>query len=86
MTEVERQIFSQLSVFRGGFTRQAAQEVASASLRLLGKLVSKSLVQYSERQRRYQVHELLRQYGESKLAEDSARRAERAEVEPGRAI
>ena len=33
-----------LSVFRGGFTRAAAQEVAGASLRSLAQLVDKALL------------------------------------------
>ncbi|MEZ4617921.1 MAG: hypothetical protein R2867_20760 [Caldilineaceae bacterium] len=55
-----------LTVFRGGFTRSAAQSVASASLRMLGTLVNKSLVQ-CEPNGRYTVHELLRQFAEAEL-------------------
>jgi tetratricopeptide (TPR) repeat protein len=72
MDEAEREIFPQLSIFRGGFTRKAAQEVTGASLRLLGTLASKSLLQYNKARDRYQIHELLRQYGADKLAEQSA--------------
>ena len=66
----EQAVFPQLSVFRGGFTRQAAQAITGASLRLLGRLVSKSLLHYDRSRDRYQLHELLRQYGAEKLAED----------------
>ncbi len=66
----EQAAFAKLSVFRGGFTRQAAQAVAGASLRLLGRLVSKSLLQYDHQYDRYQIHELLRQFGVEKLAAD----------------
>jgi predicted ATPase/transcriptional regulator with XRE-family HTH domain len=63
MDETERAVFCQLSVFRGGFTRQAGQAVAQASLPLLSRLVSKSLLYYDRDQDRYQIHELLRQFG-----------------------
>ncbi len=72
----ERQVFSRLSVFRGGFTREAAQTVAGASLRALMRLAHKSLLYH--RGGRYQIHELLRQFGAEQL--DSAP-DERAEVE-----
>ncbi len=44
LTLDEQVVFPQLSVFHGGFTRPAAQVVTGASLRLLGRLVSKSLL------------------------------------------
>ncbi len=67
---IDRSIFSQVSVFRGGFTRQAA-EIAGASLRHLGHLIHKSLLHYDQTRNRYWLHELLHQYGATKLAEDS---------------
>lgn len=67
----ERRVFARLSVFRGGFDRDAAQTIADASLPLLASLVEKSLLQ-RESSERYEIHELLRQYGEEKLAADSA--------------
>jgi predicted ATPase/DNA-binding SARP family transcriptional activator len=70
MSAAEQQIFPQLSVFRGGFTRRAGQEVTGASLRQLGQVVSKSLLQYDRSRDRYQIHGLLRQYGAEKMAED----------------
>jgi Predicted ATPase len=74
LDEKERDIFSKLSVFRGGFTREAAQAVAGADLRHLGRLVNKSFLQYVQAADRYQVHELMRQYGAEKLADaDSVR-------------
>ena len=71
MSEAEREVFPQLSVFRGGFTRTAAQDVAGASLPLLATLANKSLLQYHKSRDRYQIHELLRQYGADKLAEEA---------------
>ena len=67
LTEDERATFGALSVFRGGFTREAAEAVAGASVRKLSGLVSKSLVIADRDSGRYAVHELLRQYAESSL-------------------
>jgi predicted ATPase/DNA-binding SARP family transcriptional activator len=66
----EQVVFARLSVFRGGFTREAAQAVAGASRRQLSRLISQSLLQFDRQEGRYQVHELLRQYGAEKMAED----------------
>ncbi|MCB0191761.1 MAG: alpha/beta fold hydrolase [Anaerolineae bacterium] len=62
----EQQIFMKLSVFRGSFTRQAAQHVTDAKLPELRRLVNKSLLGFSQDDR-YETHELLRQYGQEKL-------------------
>ncbi len=67
----EERVFRQLSIFRGGFTRQAAAGVANASLRHLGHLMYKSLLHYDRAHNRYWLHELLHQYGAEKLAEDA---------------
>ena len=72
----EQALFPQLSVFRGGFTRAAAEIVAmggkgaAISPRLLSRLVNQSFIQYNQAGDRYQMHELLRQYGAEKLAQD----------------
>jgi len=66
----ERSTFAALSVFRGGFTREAAASVAGASLRDLAGLASKSLVTPDPETGRYTVHELLRQYAEAELEKD----------------
>ena len=68
LTPRERELFSTLSVFRGGFTVQAARHVAQASARDLAALVDKSLLQHSVAGR-YELHDLLRQYAAEKLAE-----------------
>ncbi len=60
--------FARLSVFRSGFTREAARVVAQASLTDLSQLVSKSLLRRTQNGR-YDVHELLRQYAQEKLDE-----------------
>ena len=63
-------MFSALSVFRGGFTRKAAEAVAGASIRNLANLASKSLLTPDLDSGRYSIHELLRQYAEAALHED----------------
>lgn len=66
LSEEERDAFKRLSVFRGGFQRQAAQEVSGTSLALLSALVDKSLLRCTPGGR-YELHELLRQYAAEKL-------------------
>jgi predicted ATPase len=62
----ERGVLRALSVFRGGFTRQTAQEVTGASLRDLRTLVNRSLLHRAPAGR-FEMHELLRQYAREKL-------------------
>ena len=66
LTAQERDRFQQLSVFRGGFSREAAQAVAGASLFDLRALLEKSFVE-SGLAGRYEIHGLLRGYGEEAL-------------------
>jgi predicted ATPase/class 3 adenylate cyclase len=73
LDEGERRTFAGLSVFRGGFTRAAAEAVAGASLRQLSSLVNKSLVAFDRGANRYTIHELLRQYAEAELAFEAER-------------
>ena len=63
----EQRVFQRLSLFHGGFTREAAEQVAGATLPLLSALVSSSFLRMDS-QGRYSLHELLRQYGERRLA------------------
>jgi hypothetical protein len=63
----EQAVLSVVSIFRGGFTRVAAEAVARASLRTLSALVSKSLLRRVPETGRYEIHELLRQYAEGRL-------------------
>jgi predicted ATPase len=67
LSEEERAVFTRLSVFRGGFSRQAAEQVAGASLSILAALLDRSLLR-REPTGRYQIHELLRQYAGEQLA------------------
>ncbi len=67
LDKTEREIFMRLSVFRGGFTRHAAQQVAGASLQQLAGLVNKSLLSHDPDSGRLEFHEILRQYTQQKL-------------------
>ena len=62
----ERTVFQKLAVFRGGFTREAAERVAGASLTTLTALKHKALIQ-TQPNGRFVVHELLRQFALEKL-------------------
>jgi tetratricopeptide (TPR) repeat protein len=81
LSEPERDAFRQLSVFRGGFTRAAVEEVlsvkgeASKYLHLLTELVNKSLLRFTPERGRYEIHDILHQYGVDKLAEDPAEKS-----------
>ena len=66
----EQEVFQRLSVFRGGFRREAAEEVAEASLHEITSLLDKSLLKRVGEER-YDLHELVRQYAATHLAEDA---------------
>jgi predicted ATPase/class 3 adenylate cyclase len=70
LNEEERRMFAALSIFRSGFTRDAAEHVAGTSLRNLSNMVSKSLVTANKDSGRFSIHELLRQYAEELLTTD----------------
>jgi DNA-binding SARP family transcriptional activator len=63
----EKDVFINLSVFRGGFTRDAAQQVAGATLQQLAGLVNKSFLLHDPANGRFELHELLRQFGQMQL-------------------
>ncbi len=67
----EHQAFCALSLFRGGFTDEAAAEVAHASPQMLATLVDKSLLRMSPTYR-FDIHELMRQFGEKELEASGA--------------
>jgi tetratricopeptide (TPR) repeat protein len=71
LTDDEQCVLARLSVFRGGFTLDAAGAVTGATLPLLAALVDHSLVSVAE-DGRYVTHELLRQYAAEQLAGDPA--------------
>ena len=62
----EKAVLRRLAVFRGGFRREAAQEVAGATLALLSALMSKSFL-HKRTADRFDLHEIIRQYGLEKL-------------------
>jgi len=74
LSEQERVALSRLSVFRGGFQRDAASQVAGVSLPILTSLVDKSLV-LRVMTGRYDLHEVVHQYAEEKLRESPAEEA-----------
>lgn len=68
LTEEQKTGFRRLSVFRGSFSRDAAQKVGGVDLRRLSDLVGKSLLRRTT-EGRYELHQLLRQYAEDALSE-----------------
>ena len=96
LTPAEQELFQSLSVFAGGCTLEAAEEVADASLDTLQSLVEKSLLRFtpSDTGGRYWMLETIREYASGRLRQigesDKVRerlaahllgRAERAEPE-----
>jgi predicted ATPase/DNA-binding CsgD family transcriptional regulator len=76
LSEQERILFRRFSVFAGGWTLEAAEEVCAGAgveeaevLDLLTRLVDKSLVLVTEQggETRYRILETIRQYGTEKL-------------------
>jgi len=82
LSDVERQLFNRLSVFRGGWSLGAAEKIcggdgidANDMLDLVSRLVSKSLVgleSSASGERRYAFLETVRQYAGDRLAEADA--------------
>ncbi len=81
LDEAARAAAARLAIFRGPFSREAAEAVAGAPLRTLLALVNKSWLQRAEAG--FQMHELVRQYALEQLqalsgAEEAARDAHAA--------
>jgi tetratricopeptide (TPR) repeat protein len=66
LSPTEQAIVSQLSVFKGTFSEEAACKIAGASPFFLEALVARSFLRRTPRGR-YEPHELLRQYGNQQL-------------------
>ena len=66
LSDEERELFARLSVFRGGFQRDVALEVADAAPVSFLALVDKSLIRQVSSDR-FDMHELLRQYAAERL-------------------
>lgn len=78
----EQAALRKLSVFRGGFRREAASQVVEATLPLLASLVDKSLLRISANGR-YNCHALLYQYMSEKLAEHPGERGQTRDLHAG---
>ena len=65
----EQSVLAHLSIFRGGFTEEAAATVAGATPFVLAMLLDRGLLQFqlSIKRSRYVFHELTRQYAAEKL-------------------
>ncbi len=65
----EQRILAQLSVFRGGFTREAAETIAGATLETLRAFIQQALLKVEKQthsQTRYAAHELVSQFSQEK--------------------
>ncbi|MBK9115981.1 MAG: tetratricopeptide repeat protein [Betaproteobacteria bacterium] len=69
LAPVERDVLARLSVFRGGFTADAARAVAGAALPVLGALADKSLLRKHDA--RMQLHPLVHQFAAARLTDDA---------------
>jgi tetratricopeptide (TPR) repeat protein len=67
LTSAERQALARLSVFRGGFTVEAARAVAAAPLPVVAALVDKSLLRKDDS--RLGLHPLVQQFAAVRLAD-----------------
>ncbi len=74
LAEDTQRTLRQLSVFRGGFSRDGAAQVAAATLPLLATLLDASLVRLVREGRaaRYEMQEVVRQYAAERLAADES--------------
>ncbi len=66
LTPTERDAFARLAVFRGGFSRDAALQVADVALPVLANLVDKSMLRVDP-QGRFDWHALLHEWARAKL-------------------
>jgi DNA-binding SARP family transcriptional activator/predicted ATPase len=74
LTPAERACFQRLCVLRGRFSRPAAQAIGDASLNTLAGLIDKSLMRRHQ-DGGFEIHELLRQFGEELLRQNEAQHA-----------
>jgi predicted ATPase/class 3 adenylate cyclase/Tfp pilus assembly protein PilF len=76
LTEEEKILWGRLSVFSGGWTLEAAEEVCEDEVtgkneivEMLSQLTEKSIVIYDESKERYRMLESMKQYGIEKLSD-----------------
>jgi len=70
LSNEEKKLLSRLSVFHGPFRRVAAEEICGANLEALSSLRNKMLLYWMDEDL-YHLHEIVRQYAERQLAEDT---------------
>jgi predicted ATPase/DNA-binding SARP family transcriptional activator len=75
LSQEERHAFEALSIFAGGFTVEAAQDVADVDLDLLASLVDRSLVRV--REPRFSMLETIREFALEQLDEERGRELRR---------
>lgn len=71
LSETEREQFSSLCVFRGGFVRQSAEALCGVNKENLASLVHRSMLKFDYDSGRYSIHTLLQMYGEDRLKSSS---------------
>ena len=80
LSPVEQDVYSRLSVCRGGFSREAAWQIANASLATLNSLADKSFLRLDgaagQQVARYRRHPLLIQFAAEQLAQQPKKLAE----------
>ncbi len=69
LSSEEQSVFQKQAVFRGGFTREAFQEITGADLSMLSSFVDKSAIRFTENGR-YRRHSLMAQYARLRLQEN----------------
>ncbi|MEN8207939.1 MAG: tetratricopeptide repeat protein [Candidatus Fermentibacteria bacterium] len=75
LDESDRNTFRDISIFRGGFTRNAVTDVTGVSAFKLRSLMDKSLLQKAP-DGRFEIHELLREYAREKAGDNPEREAD----------
>ncbi|NLX09199.1 MAG: LuxR family transcriptional regulator [Chloroflexi bacterium] len=71
LSPAERETMNRLSIFKGGFRREAAEQAAGANLATLLLLADKSLLRV-DAGGRFHIHELVRQYAAEQLGDAAA--------------
>ena len=69
LSPAEKDVFMCMSVFRGGFTFDAVLAITNASPQIVYTLIDQSWLRFDSQAGRYDIHELLRQYGQARLEE-----------------
>ena len=78
LTESDQKALSRLTIFQGGFDREAAEAIVGADMRVLSSLESKSLLRHSE-SGRLDLHEVIRKFSSEYLRDESALRSRHSE-------